>query len=88
MHLQYPQGPHRVVSSDDWLTGTIAAAHGGTTTVIDFVEARPDETWLQALEARRAQAASQAVIDFSFHMAANRADAAAWPKCGRWWRPA
>src|SRR6266851_3738968 len=41
VHLQYPQGPRRIVSSDDWLTGTIAAAHGGTTTVIDFVEARP-----------------------------------------------
>ena len=27
-----------VTSSDDWETGTIAAACGGTTTVIDFVE--------------------------------------------------
>jgi dihydropyrimidinase len=75
VHLQYPQGPHRVVSSDDWLTGTVAAAHGGTTTVIDFVEARPEETFMQAFEARLAQAAGQAVIDFSFHMSFNRADA-------------
>jgi dihydropyrimidinase len=42
VHLQYPQGPHRVVSSDDWFTGTVAAACGGTTTIVDFVEARPD----------------------------------------------
>jgi dihydropyrimidinase len=75
VHLHYPQGPRQVVSSDDWLTGTMAAAHGGTTTVIDFVEARPDETWMQALEARQAQAAAEAVIDFSFHMSFNRADA-------------
>lgn len=74
VHLQYPQGPNRVVSSDDWLTGTIAAACGGTTTVIDFVEARPEETWLEALDKRLAQAQAQAVIDFSFHMAFNRAD--------------
>jgi dihydropyrimidinase len=74
VHLQYPQGPRRVVSSDDWLTGTIAAAHGGTTTVIDFIEARPEETWMEAFEARLAQAASQAVIDFGFHMSFNRAD--------------
>ena len=74
VHLQYPQGPHQVVSSDDWLTGTVAAAHGGTTTVIDFVEARPEETWIQAFEARLAQAAAQAAIDFSFHMSFNRAD--------------
>jgi dihydropyrimidinase len=75
VHLQYPQGPQRVVSSDDWLTGTIAAACGGTTTVVDFVEPRPDESWMQAFDARLAQAASQAVIDFSFHMSFNRADA-------------
>ncbi len=74
VHLQYPQGPRRVVSSDDWLTGTIAVAHGGTTTVVDFVEARPEETWRQAFEARLAQAASQAMVDFSFHMSFNRAD--------------
>jgi len=76
VHLQYPQGPNRVVSADDWLTGTVAAACGGTTTVIDFVEARPGQTWMQAFEARRDQAAAQAVIDFSFHMSFNRVDAA------------
>ena len=76
VHLQYPQGPNRVVSSDDWLTGTLAAACGGTTTVIDFVEARPGETWLEAFEKRRNQAAPQAVIDFGFHMSFNRADEA------------
>ena len=54
IHLQYPQGPHRVVSSDDWLTGTVAAACGGTTTVIDFVEAGPGSTWMQAFEGRLA----------------------------------
>lgn len=76
VHLQYPQGPHQVVSSDDWFTGTVAAACGGTTTVIDFVEARPDRSWMQAFEARLAEAEPQAVIDFGFHMAFNRADAA------------
>ncbi len=74
VHLQYPQGRYRVVSSDDWLTGTVAAAHGGTTTIIDFVEALPDQTWMQAFEARLAEAAPQAVIDYGFHMAFNRAD--------------
>ena len=62
VHLQYPQGPHRVVSSDDWLTGTVAAACGGTTTVIDFVEARPGQTWMQAFEARLDEAQGQAVM--------------------------
>ncbi len=40
VHLEMPAGPVR--SSDDWVTGTIAAACGGTTTVIDFVEPEPN----------------------------------------------
>jgi len=82
VHLQYPQGPNRVVSSDDWLTGTVAAACGGTTTVIDFVEARPGQTWMQAFEARLAEAEPQAVIDFGFHMSCNRADEASLAEVG------
>ena len=39
VHLQMPAGA--VTSSDDWYTGTVAAACGGTTTVIDFVEPEP-----------------------------------------------
>lgn len=65
VHLQMPAGAF--TSSDDWTTGTIAAACGGTTTVIDFVE--PDgQELLPALAARRAEAEGQAVIDFGLHM--------------------
>jgi dihydropyrimidinase len=74
VHLQYPQGPHRVVSSDDWFTGSVAAARGGTTTLVDFVEARPDETWMEAFESRLSEAGRQAVVDYGFHMSFNRAD--------------
>ena len=74
VHLQMPAGA--VMSSDDWETGTIAAACGGTTTVIDFVEpeaadARRGEVTsplLDALAARRAEAEGRAVIDFGLHM--------------------
>ncbi len=73
VHLQMPAGPVR--SSDDWETGTIAAAHGGTTTVIDFVEPELDPdapdgagSLLAALRARRAEAEKAAVIDFGLHM--------------------
>ena len=74
VHLHYPQGAQRIYSADDWLTGTVAAAHSGTTTVIDFVEARPDESMMQAFEKRNADAAENAVIDYSFHMTINRTD--------------
>ncbi len=72
VHLQMPQGA--TVSSDNWETGTIAAAHGGTTTVIDFVEPEPGETLIAAYEKRRAEADGTnqphngAVIDYGLHM--------------------
>jgi dihydropyrimidinase len=74
VHLQMPAGA--VTSSDDWETGTIAAACGGTTTVIDFVEPEAADArggavtspLLDALAARRAEAEGRAVIDFGLHM--------------------
>src|SRR5687768_11063890 len=66
VHLAYPQGPNKVVSADDWLTGSAAAACGGTTSVLDFVEAAPGQRLMEAFHARRAQAAAEAVVDFSF----------------------
>jgi len=66
VHLEMPVG--KTCSSDDWLTGTRAAAFGGTTTVIDFVEPQPGESLTNAFAARRDLAASKAVVDFSLHM--------------------
>ncbi|MGC9397455.1 MAG: amidohydrolase family protein, partial [Anaerolineae bacterium] len=65
VHLAMPTGVTR--SADDWRSGTIAAACGGTTTVIDFVEPEPGERLASALEKRRAEAAD-AVIDYGLHM--------------------
>ena len=72
VHLDMPTPAGN--SSDDWFTGTRAAAYGGTTTVIDFVEPEQGETLLHALDTRRSLAAGQAVIDFSFHMTLDRID--------------
>lgn len=67
VHLQMPLGDG-VVSADDFFTGTRAAAFGGTTTIIDFVEPEPAETLLQALAARRAEAEPRVAIDYGLHM--------------------
>ncbi len=72
VHLEMPTQAGN--SSDDWFTGTRAAAIGGTTTVIDFVEPEKGETLLHALDSRRALAARKAVIDFSFHMTIDRVE--------------
>lgn len=72
VHLEMPVGATR--SSDDWFTGTRAAACGGTTTVIDFVEPEPGETLEHALLARRELARSKAAIDFGLHMTITQDD--------------
>jgi len=66
VHLQMPVGNY--VSSDDFTSGAIAAALGGTTTVIDFVEPEPGEPLLDALEKRRAEADGRVAVDYGLHM--------------------
>lgn len=74
VHLEMPTPV--AVSSDDWFTGTRAAACGGTTTLIDFVDPVGGETLLDALEKRRSLAEGKAMIDFGLHMTINRVDRA------------
>ncbi|MBT4310052.1 MAG: amidohydrolase family protein, partial [Anaerolineae bacterium] len=74
VHLEMPQGEY--ISSDDFESGTIAAACGGTTTIIDFVEPGENESLLDALKSRRAQADGHAVIDYGLHMTLPNADEA------------
>jgi dihydropyrimidinase len=72
VHLQMPVGEFS--SSDDFNTGTVAAACGGTTTVIDFVEPAPGQPLVEALAKRRTEADGQAVVDYGLHMTLSRAD--------------
>lgn len=72
VHLQMPVG--ETASSDDWFTGTRAAACGGTTTVIDFVEPASGDSLQAALEKRKAEANGKAVIDFGLHMTITNAE--------------
>jgi dihydropyrimidinase len=66
VHLGMPIG--RFTSADDFFHGTRAAAFGGTTAVVDFVETGPAETMLDALAARRALADPAVTIDYGLHM--------------------
>lgn len=65
-HLDMELGVVR--SSDDFLTGTQAAACGGTTCVIDFATAYRGEDPGAALDKWKAKASGSAVVDYSFHM--------------------
>jgi len=66
-HLELPVGG--TISSDDFVTGTIAAACGGTTTIIDFADQERAHSLHEALEARLERAEGRAVIDFGLHVA-------------------
>lgn len=56
------------VASDDFLSGTAAAAAGGTTSIVDFAIPAPDQGMLEALGIWRERAA-KATADYAFHMA-------------------
>ncbi len=72
VHLQMPIG--RFVSTDDFYSGTAAAAFGGTTSIIDFVETAPDETMVAAIATRRALADPRVVVDYGLHMTITPSD--------------
>jgi dihydropyrimidinase len=65
-HLDMPLTAD-ISSSDDFETGTRAAAFGGTTTIIDFATQSPGETLHRAVETWKKKAAGRAVIDYGFH---------------------
>ncbi|HNS51398.1 MAG TPA: dihydropyrimidinase [Anaerolineae bacterium] len=74
VHLELPVAG--TVSSDDFYSGTVAAAFGGTTTVLDFVEPAPGQPLEEALGLRRSLADPKVTIDYGLHMTLSRADPA------------
>src|SRR6266403_4306829 len=65
-HLDLPFGG--TSSSDDFETGTRAAAFGGTTTIIDFAVQYHVQSLNQALDVWFAKAEGKAAIDYGFHL--------------------
>lgn len=65
-HLEMPFGG--TVTKDDFETGTIAAAFGGTTTVIDFCLSNKGEPLKNAIDVWHKKSRDKAVIDYGFHL--------------------
>src|SRR5687767_15731598 len=65
-HMELPFGGTQ--SSDDFFTGTRAAAFGGTTTIIDFAVQNKGETLTQGVENWHAKADGKCAIDYGFHL--------------------
>ncbi len=64
-HLDMPLGG--IVSSDDFDSGTRAALHGGTTTVIDFAVQEKGQTLRRAFDTWMQKAEGRANCDYGFH---------------------
>jgi len=65
-HLDMPFGGTK--SADDFESGTIAAACGGTTTVVDFAIQPQGGALAQGLADWHGKAEGKAAIDYAFHM--------------------
>src|SRR5437868_15533980 len=64
-HLDMPFGG--TTSADDFESGTIAAAFGGTTTLIDFAIQYKGQSLRQAFDTWMQKAQPKAVTDYAFH---------------------
>src|SRR5271168_2312842 len=65
-HLDMPFGGTN--SSDDFETGTRAAAYGGTTAIVDFAIQAKGDPLQKALDVWHRKAEGQTAIDYAFHM--------------------
>lgn len=57
-----------LVSSDDFFTGTRAAALGGTTTVVSFVHPEAGEDGETAFHRRQKESEAEVAVDYGWHM--------------------
>lgn len=65
-HLDFPFGG--TFSSDNFETGTRAAAWGGTTTIVDFAVQSRGKSLRAGLDTWHAKSDAQCAIDYAFHM--------------------
>ena len=74
-HMELPFGG--TAASDTFETGTIAAAFGGTTSIVDFAVQRTGEDVRDGLAAWHAKADGNCAIDYGFHQIIGGVDDAA-----------
>jgi dihydropyrimidinase len=68
VHTHLGSPVYNFFSADDFRTGTIAAACGGTTTLIDFCAQQKGQSLTDALATWDKKAGGNAVIDYGYHI--------------------
>lgn len=66
VHMETPMG-NGIETCDTFESGTVSAAFGGTTTIIDFAQQFKGESPKAALDRRLESAEPQCCIDYAFH---------------------
>ena len=67
-HSHLEVGFQGAQAADDFYSGTVAAAFGGTTCIIDFARCIKGGSAVEVLRKRMDQAQSKAVVDYGFHV--------------------
>src|SRR5437867_2864890 len=65
-HMELPFGG--TTASDDFRTGTIAASHGGTTTILDFAVQYKGQSLIEGVDNWHQKAEGKCAIDYGFHL--------------------
>ncbi|MDF2696064.1 MAG: Dihydropyrimidinase, partial [Labilithrix sp.] len=80
-HMDMPFGG--TTASDDFETGTRAAAYGGTTCIVDFAMQTKGEALRKGLDAWHGKAEGKAAVDYAFHMIMTDVNDQTIPEMGR-----
>ncbi len=70
VHFRVPGGEQK----EDWKTGSLAALHGGVTTVIDMPNTNPPLTSIQALKEKKAIVEKDCLVNYFFHFGATNSN--------------
>ena len=67
VHVHYNDPFMSTVSVHDYYTGTLAAAHGGVTTVVDFSNQKHGQPLIDTLDYKREEAGNLPLVDWGIH---------------------
>lgn len=67
-HLDSQPTRDGIRSADDFYSGTVAAACGGITTIVDYARQYPDLTLAETIEYWDGRARGRSVVDYGFHL--------------------
>lgn len=66
-HVHFELNCGRLTSCDDFYTGSVCAAYGGVTTIVDFLDPTSNTEELEESYYRRLNEAKKSLVDYHFH---------------------